>query len=145
MPLITTSLLFLSSQIVAVSREPDPPDAAVHVFDARCGADRLRITGYGNGRRRAVSIRANGREVSGALAEDLRGGLSNPRVVYRLTAQCPQSGGIELHINSGVRDYEADRQNVHVDYVTGQAIFKNGRLVAYEGLREGSAESFWFH
>ncbi|HEX8191463.1 MAG TPA: hypothetical protein VF552_01050, partial [Allosphingosinicella sp.] len=117
-------------------------------FEVRCGADRLRIRGYGAklpGRRGGPTIEANGAQIGGSLADALRRDLSNQRAAYRLTGQClPANGGISLSIYSGEMTYPGERPPGRMEYHAGMATVSRGRIAVYSGLEASNEETFWF-
>lgn len=108
MNLIFFSLLANVTQDIPglVVREPRPPIESHLVYEASCGATRIRIEDYGYVRPEEASPRilVNGRHITGERASALERDLADPRAAYRLSSRCTQPDGhLQLQVHYGRR------------------------------------------
>jgi hypothetical protein len=128
--------------IVLMVREPRAASPWVQSVRATCGKSTITISGYGAGRPLAKSpeISVNGRPVRGGVAARLKADLSRGRAVYRLQILCSGSDDeVTVRVNVGEKPATGD-----VEYKSGAAYFKRGRLDSYTGLEASDADGFWF-
>ena len=130
----------LGSQPYIGGREPNHPVSWSQTLIARCGAHRIRISGYGPARplNRTALILIDGKRLKGDSIPQLLSDLSHRQAVYRLGILCDDSR-ITLRIGEGEKQLDGT-----IRYRSGAASIGRSKLEGYTGLQETSADAFWF-
>jgi len=135
-------ILIASAQVPQIiGYEPVAASPWTQTFRARCYGDTLEIIQPLRPRGSSVVIRMNGRNVRG----DTRGlvqELGKRGAAYRFQFLCSNPHyarkGISIRWRSGLFDGHG-----HVNYRSGNAQFRNGRLIGHT-VEEGNEAGFWY-
>jgi hypothetical protein len=109
--------------------------------EAKCGASKVLISGYGAGRPldRAAAILVDGHTVQGPKRASLLADLTHRRAAYRVEILCDSPQNVTVRIHVGEKQADGN-----VRYWSGAAFLKGRTLLSYTGLQESDQESFWF-